>query len=230
MVELAAKSADELRRAVSEIDISVAPRGEGRTSEQRERWSICRFLAAIAESDWIQYPVKLGKRERPDYLLTDELSLTGIEITEAVPPDWARVDVARNQLGEQMVMLQRFCPGEPRRSQEEIDRIASGRARSDGWAGDSPEREWAAAMLHAFGRKIDVAAKPGFQLFDRNWVLIYDDWPLPGVDDPKAAAHLTRQLGAASLAPFDAFFVETEKEIWCFNADGNRSFPIPPLW
>lgn len=230
MVELTAKSSDELLRAVSGIDISVAPRRERRTSEQRERWSICRFLAAIAESDWIKYPVKLGKRERPDYLLTDESSLTGIEITEAVPPDWVRVDVARNELGERMVMLQRFRPGEPRRSRDEIDRMASGSARSEGWAGDSPEREWATAMLHTFGRKIEVAAKPGFQLFDRNWVLIYDNWPLPGVDDSKAAAHATRQLGSTSLAPFDAFFVETEKEIWCFNADGSRSLPIPELW
>jgi|SRR5690606_33825027 hypothetical protein len=230
MVELTAKSADELRRAVSRIDISVAPRGEGRTTEQRERWSICRFLAAIAESDWLQYPVKLGKRERPDYLLTEKSLTTGIEITEAVPPDWARVDVRRKEVGDHMVLLQRFHPGEPRRSSVEIDRIARGRAGSDGWAGDSPEREWAAAMLHAFTRKIEVAGKPGFQLFDRNWVLIYDNWPLPGVEDPKAATYLMQQLQAKPLSPFDAFFVECEKEIWYFSADGYGSHPIPELW
>jgi hypothetical protein len=108
--------------------------------------------------------------------------------------------------------------------------MARGKVRSDGWAGDSPEREWATAMLHTFTRKIEVAGKPGFQLFDRNWVLIYDNWPLPSVEDPKAAAYLTQQLGTASLSPFDAFFVETEKQIWCFTADGNGSLPIPELW
>jgi len=230
MVELTAQSPDEMRRAVSRIDISVAPRGEGRTSEQCERWSICRLLAAVSESSWLQYPVNLGKRERPDYLLAEKSSFTGIEITEAVPPDWARVDVRRKVLGEQMLLLQRFRPDEPRRSSAEIDRIASGTARSDGWAGDSPEREWAAAMLHTFMRKIEVARKPGFQLFDRNWVLIYDNWPLPGVEDPKAAAYLMQQLEATALTPFDAFFVESGKAIWSFSADGYRSHPIPELW
>jgi hypothetical protein len=78
MVDLTARSADELRRAVSIVDISVAPRGEGRTSEQRERWSICRFLAAVAETDWLRYPVTLAKRERPDYVLTETCHRIGL--------------------------------------------------------------------------------------------------------------------------------------------------------
>jgi hypothetical protein len=147
-----------------------------------------------------------------------------------VPPDWARVDVRRKELGEQMLMLQRFHPVEPSRSADEIDRIARGKSRSDGWAGDSPEREWAAAMLAAFTRKIAVAGKPGFQLFDRNWVLVYDNWPLPAVEDHKAAAHLAQAIRTASLSPFDAFFVEYEKEIWYFTADGYGSHTIPKLW
>ncbi len=230
MVDLSAKSAGELSRVVSQINIAVAARGEGRTTEQRERWSICRFLAAIAASDWLRYPLEVRKRERPDYVLNEAALFTGVEITEAVPPDWARVDVRRKEFGEQAFLLHRFHPGEPNRSQAEIERIARGILPSDGWAGDSPEREWADAIFHTFRRKVEVATKPGFQLFDRNVVLIYDNWPLPGVEVSQAAAYLMKQVGAASLSPFDAFFVECGREVWYFSANGYGSHPIPDLW
>lgn len=231
-MDLVAKSAEDLLRSLSQVDISVSPREEGRTNEQRERWSICRLLAAIAESEWISYPLQLQKRERPDFLLHVNSSFVGIEVTEVIPPDWARVDVRRSELAEDhVILLQRFRPGEPSRSFDEIDRIARGQSESDGWSGDSPEREWAAAMLYSLERKVETAKKPGFQLFDKNWILMYDNWPLPAVDEPKAAAYLMQRIvERRTLLPLDVFFVECEHIIWRFDSDGYAAYPIPNLW
>jgi hypothetical protein len=232
MVNLTATSADDLLCRVGAIDIAVPPRTKGRTTEQCERWSICRFLSTYAETDLLQYPLQIEKRERPDFLLSLPSSSIGIEMTEAVPPDWAWADARREKLSyEKLVFLQRFRPAEPRRSKQEIDDIARGASRGDGWAGDAPEREWADAMLHFADEKTDKFQKPGYEQFKTNWLLIYDNWPLPAVQDQKAAAFLAQRLASLDMPlPFDSIFVECENSIWQFRASGYVPQPIRDLW
>jgi hypothetical protein len=174
----------------------------------------------------------LEKRERPDFVLQLLSVSIGIEVTEAVPPDWAWADARRQKLKHELpILLQRFRPGERQRSAAEIDRIATGASRSDGWVGDAPEREWAEVMRHFSRQKAKKFQGTGFAHFPVNWLAIYDNWPLPAVDDPTAAAYLARQLYTADDSlPFDAVFVECEKRIWQFFGSTSVSHSIPDLW
>lgn len=232
MLSFDARSVSELLDRLGTIDIAVPLRTEGRTTEDCERWSICRFLSTYVETNLLGYPLKVEKRERPDFLLSLPSTQVGIEITEAVPPDGAWTDARRETLNyDNLVFLQRFRPGEPKRSRAEIDAIASGSNGGDGWAGDAPERDWADAMLHIAHDKAATFAKPGYEHFENNWLLIYDNWPLPAVDDPKAASYLAQRItNLGTPLPFDRIFVECEHFIWQFGNFSCVSAPIRDLW
>lgn len=232
VLNIVASSVSELVDRLRAINIAVSPRTVGRTTEQCERWSICRFLSTYAETGLLEYPLKIAKRERPDFLLTLPSRRVGVEITEAVPPDWARADARREKLNlENLVFLHRFRPGEPRRSRGEIDAIARGASRGEGWAGDAPEREWADAMLHFAHDKAATFAKPGYEQFENNWLLIYDNWPLPAVDYPKAASYLAQQIvSLRTPLSFDRIFVVCEHSIWQFGDSSCVPSPIRDLW
>ncbi len=88
-----ASSSTDLLQQLRTIDISVPPRTEGRTTEQREQWSICRLLATYAETDLLDYPLQVKHKDRPDIILSMPSVCVGIEITEAVPENLARSDV-----------------------------------------------------------------------------------------------------------------------------------------
>ncbi len=232
MLQLSAQSTTELLQQLGTIDITVPLRTEGRTTEHCERWSICRFLATYAETKLLDYPLRLGKQERPDFLLRLPSGDIGIEITEAVPPDWAWADARREKLNyDNLVFLHRFRPGESQRSKDEIDSIARGTTWGSGWVGDAPEREWAEVMVHFSLQKAKNLAKPGYERFAADWLLIYDNWPLPAVNDPKAAAYFMERLCALDTPlPFERVFVECERSIWQFQVPKYAPQPIRDIW
>jgi len=113
VLNIDAESVSDLVSRLCAIDITVSLRTEGRTTEQCERWLICRLLSTFAETDSLAYPLKTEKPERPDFLLSLPSRQVGIEITEAVPPDWAWANASEKLSYENMVFLQRFKPGKP---------------------------------------------------------------------------------------------------------------------
>ena len=88
-----AKSFHDLRRTLEQFPVPVPPRGnKGRTKEHTQPWVIRHFLVAIAESDLLEYPMDIEPGDRPDLVLSSPFRKTGIEITEAVPQDRAKVE------------------------------------------------------------------------------------------------------------------------------------------
>lgn len=92
MVSITAKNADELVTALAAIDISVPLRTEGRTTDHSERWSFCRLLAAIADSEYLNYPTAVVHRDRPDFHIKHGSMETGVEVTEVIPENDAAID------------------------------------------------------------------------------------------------------------------------------------------
>ena len=232
MLNFSAQSVTELLEQLGAIDIAVPLRTEGRTTEHCERWSICRFLATYAATNLLSYPLRLEKRERPDFLLQLPSGDVGIELTEAVPPGWAWADARREKLNyDNLVFLDRFRPGEAQRSKDEIDTIARGDTWGAGWVGDAPEKEWAEVMAYFSLRKAKVLAKPGYERFGTDWLLIYDNWPLPAVNEPKAAAYFAERLRALEAPlPFERIFVECGHAIWQFESPEHTRQPIVDIW
>jgi hypothetical protein len=207
-------SPGELDRALALIDISVPPRTE-RTKEDCERWSACRFLATYARLSLLDYPLTVEHVDRPDLRLTMRGRQVGVEITEAIPTDWARADALRqHQDSEEAILLPRFLPGDAPRSLADIEAIAAGKAPGDGWEGDAAEADWADAMMHRIQDKAQSVTKPGFTRLGENGLLIYDNWPLPGVNIELAADKLAGQLDAlTNPLPFDRIFIERGDQI-----------------
>lgn len=213
------------------MDITVPPRLE-RTTEQVERWSAARFLSSYARSGLLSYPLRAIGRDRPDLLIEMPEINAGMEITEAVPANWAKTS-ALHQAREYdtLMFIPRCRPGEPAKPTAELDLIARGEDAGVPWVGDSPEQDWADAMLHFTEIKAAKFSKPGFAAFDKNWLLIYDNWPAPGVNERKAANYFLSRLGARrGTKPFDAIFVEGSKHFWQFENERVVDVPINDLW
>ena len=224
-------SADKLLEILAGIDITVPPRTE-RTTEQVERWSTARFLSTYARSTLLSYPLQVTRRDRPDILIEMPERKAGIEITEAVPTNWAKTSALHEDREyDTLMFIPRCKPGEPTRPTEELDRIARGEDMGVPWAGDSPERDWADAMFHFTEMKAVKFSKPGFIAFDKNWLLIYDNWPAPAVDERKAADYFLAKLAnRGGTQPFDAIFVEGNKQFWRFENEQVHEAPINDVW
>ena len=145
-------------------------------------------MATLPETE-LTYPLHLVHQDRPDFVLHMPEREIGIELTEAVPENHVRKSLLRQRgLGPNVHLLQRHLPGESRRStamleDEIINDIASGP-----WVGNEVEVEWANVMLHCSEAKVVAINKPGFVNHHENWLLIYDNWPLPGVHHEEAAS------------------------------------------
>lgn len=156
----------------------------------------------------------------------------GIEITEAVPENWAWVTAIefQNNYSNQLYM-QRFQPGETKLPSDEVERIARGDSRGSIWDGDSVEREWAEAMVYFSQEKAKKYANPDFEKFQRNWLVIYDNWPLPALEEDKAAILFHQLLGnLKEPLPFDRVFVECSKTFLEFTLASYASHVINDLW
>lgn len=231
MPRLAANSESELSAELANVQLPALPRLE-RTTEFCERWSTCRMLAAYAKAGLLSYPISVEPRDRPDVLMQVPGMAVGIEITEAVPEDQARVDAMRAHLGEDgAYMLSEFLPTDMRRSKEDIKAIARGERSGDGWEGDGPESQWADAMLCTIQRKILKMQSAEFERFDEDWLLIYDDWPLPAVDLDRASTMLNKMLQTRKAdIPFKRIIIESGREVVTFVESGFVIHPIPRLW
>jgi len=87
--------------------------------------------------------------------------------------------------------------------------------------GNSVELEWAEAMCHFAKGKTQAVLSPGFDRFPRQWLLIYNNWPVPAVDVEDAGNHLHALLAAESIFEcFEKVFIMTESVFCEVREDG----------
>jgi len=209
---LKAQNIDELYAKLPGINVIVPARSEGRTKDHIETYSIVRLLGtASMESD--DFPMQLGKSERPDFILRCGERQVGIEHTEAISQNAAKEAAIRSRGNdEEFHFLRRASVEEPQKSAKALAAEIASNAYGSSWGGDSVEREWASAMMHFIKKKLSVANKPGFSLLDATWLLIYDNWPAPALDHGKGLEYLLAQLrGNAPWATFERVFILDEK-------------------
>ena len=224
MLAFEAANAAELRDKVRESYVRVPCRTEGRTTEHSETWVICRFLAALAETNLLDYPVYVKHRDRPDLVLRLPLGFTGVEIRQVTPEDHARMDAYAEREG---IMALRSVPyrfGEPRRSQKEIEQVARDEAQVPPRMGHSVECDWIEAMLHAAECKATQFTKPGFTKYPNNWLLLHDEWKPVAENEPFATSRLARKIFNQNwMNPFNKVFILRPRNIWEFT---NTAEPV----
>lgn len=231
MESINACSREDLIAALAQINISVPLRTEGRTTDHCERWSICRLLASVADTGFLEFPMSLVHQDRPDFHIKHASQEIGIEITEVVPENDAAIDAYREHRDiDGPFFMKRHRPNDARLRGEELHSAATSRQSGDGWGGDSVEREWVAAMREFIVRKVAKSAKAGFRLFTENWLLMYDNWSLPALDRDMAAKMLFCSLSSTDFGPFQRIWIESGNQIWCISPAELHPLDINDLW
>lgn len=212
-------------------DISVPARGRGRTSDHTEKWSICRFLATYAKREFIQYPIAVEHSDRPDCVLSMPSGGCGVEITEAVPENAAAISAYRNNKEiDGPFFLRHHAPDEARLARKHVRAAAASRAASEPWCGESVEREWVAVVRWFIATKVEAASAEGFALHQSNWLLIYENWPLPALHIERAAELFSFDLNEVDFGPFSRVFVESSGSFVEITPGGISVCPVQDLW
>ncbi|MFC7513576.1 hypothetical protein ACFQUU_01015 [Herbaspirillum sp. GCM10030257] len=211
-IMLLARTFDELHSRLSSINVKVPPRAAGRKKEHVEVYSIVRLLGSLPRTP-SDFPLRLMKRERPDFLLQCGARMIGVEHTEAISENAAKEAFLRSKgHGPDVHFVRGTSVGEPRKSSKQlISQIEADRA-SPPWMGDSVEREWAKALSHFIGQKLACANAAGFDLFDENWLIVYDNWTAPALEREEGLLLLRADLDAMDpWRVFSRIFLLDEK-------------------
>jgi hypothetical protein len=208
VVILRASNIEELKAELALLDIVVPERSDGRRNHHAERYCVAHLLATLPTTR-LSFPLTLTHGDKPDFVLAMPGGHIRIEHTEAVPENVAHAQFLREKgAGPEAYFTPHATPGEPRKTAAELRREIEADEPGDGWVGDSAEHEWAAAILHYVKEKLPKAIAAGFARHQANWLIVYDNWPLPNVNWEKATSFLSPLLkDVGAFAVFDSIFV-----------------------
>ncbi len=201
-----------LHSRLKHINVVVPGRANGRTKEHVELYSVIRLLGSLPRAA-IDFPVRVTKRERPDFLVEFGVRKIGVEHTEAISQPAAKEAFLRSQgHGRDVKWIHVRSIDEPvKRSKKMIAEIQEDRLGTV-WEGDSVEREWANAMAHVISEKVASASRTGFDKFEENWLLIYDNWTVPALDRENGMMLLRSRLNETNpWQIFSRVFILDEK-------------------
>ncbi len=215
---VAANSASEFRSELEKLDTHVPSRAEKRTSEHVERFTIARLLATLP-LERFDYPLLIEHDDKPDFRLTMGSRTVGIEHTEGITENEAHAQALRAKgYGADFHFLPHAKVGETKKSRQQLIAEIRSDEPSEPWIGDSPEHEWAEFMVHFLQEKAVAFRKPEFEKLSQNWLLIYDNLPLPALDQEKASTLLFNALSAADgFADFDHVFIVSGEILYEFS-------------
>lgn len=228
------KDCDTLITGLRGIDLTVPGRTQGRTTDHAETWIACRLLSTLAQTDRLRFPVTVIHRDRPDILIQSGNVNIGVEITEAIAPDYAAYcALADREFPSKLLEPGHFRWGTPPLSVEEKrDLLRQSKMTSDGWVGNRPEQEWALFIQSLVEKKLKKLTNNGFEKFDVNWLSVYDNLPLPNVQLEHAIALLQPLLESMwhRIPCFDALFIERGHVIAEITPQGSTHLLLRDIW
>lgn len=181
-LSLSACTSIDLLSQLRNINITVPSITKNRSNQARERYMMARFLATIAESELVCYPLTIEHRDKPDFALRHINGEIGVECVEAVPDEWYRIQEIRDEnFPDALSYGQHFRPGKHVRvfTDEERIEVANGSRASYPWVGRMAEKQWAEAMEYFIGSKTEKLRSGNYSEFQNMWLLIQDEWRVP---------------------------------------------------
>lgn len=226
--------ADGLFAVLKRVDISVPGRIDGRHTHHTETWAISRLLSTLAKADRLEFPVSVTRRDRPDCLISSGMRKIGVEITEAISPQYAAYSaLADREFPDVFLEPGHFRWGAPDLSVAKMRQLLQqSQLSSEPWAGDRPEHEWSLFIQSVVDTKLQKLVRPGFQVYDQNWLSIYDNLPLPHIHLGKAITYLRPLLEDrwSRLPGFDKLFIEHGPVIAEITSEGSEHLILHDLW
>jgi hypothetical protein len=229
-----ATTPEELFATLKRVELTVPARTDGRTTGHTETWTICHLLSTLAKAQRLAFPVSVTHRDRPDFLLQTPNIAIGVEVTEAIPQQYAAyAALAEREFPNVFLEPAHFHWGAPELTTEQLrGLLRQPQLTSDGWAGDRPEQEWAHFIQSVVDTKLAKLAHPDFRKYRRTWLSVYDNLPLPHIHLSRAIALLQPLLrGRWSCVPaFDALYVEHGPVIAEITPRGSEHLVLHDLW
>jgi len=215
-------------RDFNKVDVDVPGRVDGRDHDHTEIYSIVGMLKVVFGKK-LNHPTMVIHRDRPDFLLAAVDGSIGVEVTEAVSENTVRMDVLRESEpdlsgvlnDENLVYFARKASvDEDKIYPCDLRDMIRANCAGDGWVGDGAEG-WATAIAHFAQIKSETALKSGFERFDQNWLLIYDNWnePLRSRGRGDQALH-KRFLKLKMFQTFDRILVIDGRELGSWAESG----------
>ena len=227
-----AQSANDLIFKLQSYDTCVP--SSGQKTRHSERWIICHFLSAIANTSLLSYPLCVKHGDKPDLVLgfTQGLnSCIGIEIIMAVPQSLAHLQAKfEREDSVEFYPVPEIKFHDSPWPREKVENYVQSTIR--GWQpppimGDRMERNWKEAIIGVVTKKAKKYESNVIKRYPTNWLLIYDNWsPAPPDWEVKVITKELHQcLYISELQhPFERVFVMGHELIWEFRKDG--AFPL----
>ena len=230
-----ASNSTELFATLQGIDISVPRRIDGRSTDQTETQTIARLLSTLAMVGRLAFPLSVTHRDRPDILVQAGNAKIGVEITEAIPQQYAGYcALAEREFPGVLLEPAHFRWGAPSLTVGQMRELLrqSQLTSDDGWVGDYPEQEWALSIQSAIDTKLAKLTRTGFAKFDQNWLAVYDNLPNFDIDLAKAIGFLHPLLKDRwpKKPGFDVLFVEHGSIIARITAEDSEHLVLNDLW
>src|SRR6516165_6464865 len=86
--QIEASTPGELEQAFGDLGVQVGPRvgPSPRSHDQKEWWSLRRYLFSLSAAERLGFPIEIVKGERPDFRCIFGGARLGIEVAEATHP------------------------------------------------------------------------------------------------------------------------------------------------
>jgi hypothetical protein len=212
-------------------DITVPARTEGRKTEHCERHTAFRLFATLANN--FKYPLKIQHQDRPDFLLRSGNKKIGIEVTEAVLEEFAATDAIAEKLGlECTLFMDHFKRSTPKRTAKERKELLKNQPLSSGWGSGGLSREWILLIIDCIEAKTNDLKKTGFNLYDLNCLLVYDNSFIALADIRELANSISSELKSywCSEDGYDEIFIESGNQFVHLKPCGWSCKVINDLW
>lgn len=209
-----AERIDQFSSRLRAANVTVPGRASGRQKDQVEIYSLIRVLGSrpYALAD---FPLKLIKRERPDFLLTLNGAEVGIEHTEAISQNAAKEAYLRDA-GEapESYFVRPASLTEPPKGSRELKAEMAADKMPPGWVGDSVERDWVQAMTVFAVKKYRLLQQGTYPRFERTWLVIFDNWTALNSNLMKALPVLRDSLDSAAIwSLFDCVYILDDNQL-----------------
>lgn len=222
------ESATDLKSLLDQVDTYVPGRTDGRTTAHTEKYTMHRYLETLVKNNILNFPISVLHSDRPDFIFKEKETTIGIEVTEAISQQFAEYCALRErEYPNAIIDLGLFHWGAPNRTIDEMRQLLQqNKLTSDGWRGDAPEREWALYIDSIVRTKLKKLAHIDFIKYHQNFLLIYDNLPLPNIHAKEAANYLIDHLKDIwSITPsFNSIFVERGPVIIKITGDGVHNY------
>lgn len=207
----------------------VSPTLKDRTNDQVEWMTLSYFLAAHRPD--LHYPFTIRESEKPDFILNFPDDEWGVEVTEAIHPDYNRLRalLERKSTDHRFIDSSHFKWGASQKSLSELEALASQTERSGlPWMGNAVEKEFSAMLKEVVAGKAMKLSSGKYQKCCKNILLIHSNQSLPQLNIEEGIS-LAKEVLEWTAGGFEVVSVVKGATLIEFSEGQSISKPIPDI-